>query len=973
MIEKLANLKNCAFNIVFLSFKTIERKTVMIISYLFLFLATYNSIGQRIYLSGIDAADATIWDFKISTGRNSGYWTKMPVPSNWELHGFGYYTYGKDYEKYKSNPEIGYYRKTFQFKHQEDKRYRLTFEGVMTDTHVKINGKNVGSDHQGGFTQFSYEITDTLKDGINTIEVEVSKSSANESVQRSERLADYWLFGGIFRPVYIDVLPVEYIERVAIDADMSGTFTMDAFLSEITDAKYLRTQVLSANGEIIGKPIIVTIDAGKNPVKITSNFSNIKQWSHEFPTLYTAKVELMSGSKIIHSFIQKFGFRTFEVRDHDGFYLNGKRLLLKGANMHSFRPKTGRALSHEDMEENFQLLKELNFNCVRPCHYPPDEYFLTLCDSLGMLAMSELPGWNYPLKTKIGAKLVKELVVRDVNHPSIILWSNGNHRSHNPELDKYFSLWDIQDRRPLKNASKKEKIFEGYNPSFDIVDTRFYPSYEELTERLNNNHIVLPNECLHALYDGGGAASLKDYWSMFKKSKVGGGLMIWALYDEVIMRTDKGNQLDSQINKAPDGIVGPHGEKEGSYYAVKEIWSPIQIKMKELPNDFTGALPISNEFTFVNTSQCKFTGSLLDFAKPNEAKSGYRKYPVEVVTNDIPAGKKGIIHLTLPENWKTKDALQLKAWDNQGNEVNTWTWIINRKKLTSGFVGNSNMKLSQDTINPYLIQMGSTKFKFSKRTGNLKEISVAGEEFPIGIAPVLTYKSKNSKIIQRSELDGRGSVTINKKDNCIVVESKNINGFDSFTWIVSAQGYVTLEYSFTLPKGEYYYAGIGIQVKKENVLSKRWLGEGPSRIWKNRTEGGVLNVWDITKQSNIPGKIYNYPEFEGYFFPWYWSTFRLQGNHNLGVSSNTNGLILGVLNPVNGKEPKSAIWHYPEREGIYVFNYISPIGAKWREAKDFGPSGQPNLISKSCKGSVNLYFDWNTADVATQKFKIEIE
>lgn len=375
---------------------------------------------DRLFLSGTDADDVRLWDFKMSTGRNSGYWTKLPVPSNWEFHGFGYYTYGKDHKNYTRDPEIGYYRTNFHLDKTSGKRYRLTFEGAMTDTHVKINGESVGDVHQGGFTQFHYEITGHVKQGENTLEVEVHKSSANSSVQKSERKADYWLFGGIYRPVYIDILPVEYVDRVAIDAKMEGSFRAAIYLDGIDGKRRIEARVVSSKGEIVGRTMRSEVGKGDRVITLSSTFSNIKPWSHEFPDLYKLVVELKQAGKVIHAYTQNFGFRTFEVRDHDGFYLNGKRILLKGANMHSFRPESGRALSRKDMEDNFRLLKALNFNCVRPCHYPPDTYFFDLCDSLGLLAMSELPGWHSPLETETGKKLVKELVVRDVNHPSII-------------------------------------------------------------------------------------------------------------------------------------------------------------------------------------------------------------------------------------------------------------------------------------------------------------------------------------------------------------------------------------------------------------------------------------------------------------------------------------------------------------------------------------------------------------------------
>ena len=130
---------------------------------------------NKIYLSGEDASTAIDWEFKISDGRNSGFWTTIPVPSNWETEGFGFYLYGMDKLENRKAP-IGYYRHTFGFSPKKNKRYFIVFQGSMTDTNVTLNGKKVGF-HQGGFTEFKFEITDFLKEGSNNLEVEVDFAS----------------------------------------------------------------------------------------------------------------------------------------------------------------------------------------------------------------------------------------------------------------------------------------------------------------------------------------------------------------------------------------------------------------------------------------------------------------------------------------------------------------------------------------------------------------------------------------------------------------------------------------------------------------------------------------------------------------------------------------------------------------------------------------------------------------------------
>lgn len=923
---------------------------------------------KRIYLSGRDAATAIEWDFKISVGRNSGYWTSIPVPSNWETKGFGYYTYGEDYEEYKTKPEIGSYRHNFSIEKAKNRRYFIVFQGSMTDTRVVLNGEQVGEVHKGGFTEFRYEVTNHLKSGDNLLEVYVSKSSTNQSVQHAERIADFWLFGGIFRPVFIEEVPVDFIERVAINAQMTGDFDMDVYTDIKGKGLYLTAQIYNSRKQKVGNPFSESIKS--DIVHLSSKVTDIALWSHEFPNLYSVEMQLKLEGEILHTYTQKFGFRTFQVRDHDGLYLNGKRILLKGANMHSFRPETGRSLSKNDMLENIKLMQQLNFNCVRACHYPPDVHFLDLCDSLGILTMVELTGWTNPLETNIGSKLVKEMVIRDVNHPSVIFWGNGNHNAHNPEFDDVFFNWDPQKRRPLKNESKRGNIFNNYAPDFDIVNTTFYPSYSQLQERLfQENHIVLPNECLHALYDGGGGANLKTYWDAFEKSNVGGGLMIWALFDEGLLRTDMGNQPDNQKNKAADGIVGPHIEREGSYYAVREIWSPVSIEEEQITSNFNGTLSIENKFTFVNLNQCNLKWKLIQFAKPNASSSGYRTIAKGIINApDIKAGSKGKINMSLPRPVPDFDALVIEVIDNKGTLVYEKRLMLEKEALY--FQTSKNLKFIQDKENPFMFHYGNTTITFNESNGILKSIAVDGRPTSISNYPFIDVDSPDSSLINHFSVPGKAKI---RKDNYdFILEAHNTNGFDYLKWTLKPSGEIKLDYKYSLQKGKYNYAAIGMEVDANNVKSKRWLGEGPSRIWKNRTQGGIIDVYPVDNKINIPGKVYNQPEFEGCFAPWEWAVFYLENDVSIGFQNNSN-LVLGILNPINGVDPKFATWHYPEKEGFYFFNAISAIGSKWKKPTEFGPDAQPNSISNSLKGSVSFFVNWNSPNRQTEIFDLEIE
>ena len=394
-----------------------------IISFFFccLSLTAFSQEKQVKYLSGTDNKHTVAWDFFCTAGRKSGSWTKIQVPSCWEQQGFGNYNYGRDYVTYGRNfrfaDEKGMYKYNFSVSPSwKNKEVFIVFEGSMTDTEVKINGKPAGEIHQGSFYRFKYNISDKIFfDKPNLLEVTVSKMSAEQSVNNAERLADYWIFGGIFRPVYLEALPKEYIDYTAIDAKDDGSFAMNVVLKNIRQAKQVKAIIRDAAGKSIAT-VQKNLKQGDSLVQLTARVNDVKEWTSETPHLYTVQVELMNGPQVVYRTKERFGFRTIEVRKSDGIYVNGVKVKMKGINRHVFWPETGRTVSREIDLMDVQLMKEMNMNAVRCSHYPPDKSFLEICDSLGLYVLDELAGWQKAYSTAAGAKLVKEMVIRDVNH-----------------------------------------------------------------------------------------------------------------------------------------------------------------------------------------------------------------------------------------------------------------------------------------------------------------------------------------------------------------------------------------------------------------------------------------------------------------------------------------------------------------------------------------------------------------------------
>ena len=416
-------------------------------------LLTYSQETQIRYLSGTGSDDTVPWEFYCSAGMNSEKWTTIPVPSCWEFQGFGSYNYGLDPWDERMN-EYGIYRHEFRLPDAwTGKTVNIVFEGVMTDADVKINGKPVGQVHQGAFYEFKYDVGKFLNFGnkLNRLEVTVHKHSADTSVNEAERWADYWIFGGIFRPVYLEALPSEHIERIATDARANGEFKADVYFNS-SKAAYLGVELQNLSGTEIATRVEEIADPANGKISISTYFKDVQSWNPEFPNLYQLVFRLLDKDrKLLHQTRVRTGFRTVEVREKDGIYVNDVKIKFKGISRHTIWPSSGRTTNKTISILDVKLMKDMNMNAVRMSHYPPDKHFLDACDSLGLFVLDELAGWGPPpYNSAIGKKLVKELVLRDVNHPSIVFWDNGNEGGWNPDLDDEFGLWDIQQREVIR-------------------------------------------------------------------------------------------------------------------------------------------------------------------------------------------------------------------------------------------------------------------------------------------------------------------------------------------------------------------------------------------------------------------------------------------------------------------------------------------------------------------------------------------
>lgn len=905
------------------------------------------------FLSGRGTDDAVDWEFFCTEGRNSGKWTTIPVPSNWELQGFGKYNYGhaKDEERGK---ESGLYKYKFDApKNWQGKQVEIIFDGSMTDTEVKINGKLAGPIHQGAYYRFKYDITDLLKFGKeNLLEVKVDKHSANNSINKAERYADFWIFGGIYRPVWLEVKPKENVERLAIDAKGSGAFRAEIFLDNIKNADEVTAQVFTLQGSPVGDSFSMPVKAGDENVIIQHKIEGIKSWNPESPNVYEVNFDLKQKGQTIHRLKQRFGFRTVEVRKRDGIYVNGTKIKIKGVNRHTFWPTTGRASSKVRSIEDVLTIKGMNMNGVRMAHYPPDAHFLDVCDSLGLFVLDELTGWHDAYDTEVGSKLVEEMIIRDVNHPSIILWDNGNEGGHNEDLLPLYGKFDIQQREVIQPWQ-----------SFNGFSTEHYRAYDYGNGTFWHGHdITMPTEFLHGMHDGGQGAGLYDYWELMWKTPVAAGGFIWDFADQGVVRVDKDGELDTYDSKGADGILGPYHEREGSYYAIKEVWSPVHLEERNLTPEFDGKIYLENRYLYTNLKDCQFTWRL------EKLSSGPSKANVlvegKIESPDLPPGQKGYLNIRLPKNWQNFDVLYINATDWYGQDLYTWSYPVSlphQKILELVDPSRSNSKvryLVQDST--IEVSAGNIAFSIGQNDGLLKRVENANGEIPFKNGPVISAG--------KTVLDSI-STKMNVDTLQITASFMKESRMKEFTWSFYPNGWAKLEIYY-LPEvydQPFDYMGVDFTYPEELVKGIKWMGHGPYRVWKNRTQGVELGVFekDYNKtMTGIPPIIY--PEFKGYHSNLYWAKIQSAGQ-NFTVATATEDVFLRLFTPDQPENADPRLTPPFPNGDISFMQGIPAIGSKTNDSWNLGPAGKKNQFfdfgpydhwRKRCK-KMELYFDFS--------------
>jgi hypothetical protein len=692
--------------------------------------------------------------------------------------------------------------------------------------------------------------------------------------------------------------------------------------------------VTTLDGKALGQEMSGQVVNGQ--ARVSGHVARVTPWSAENPQRYKVRFQLASGGakKPVHEVSKTIGFRTIELRPRDGVYVNGYKVRFKGSNRHTIWPTSGRTSSKALSYTDARLMKEMNMNAVRMSHYPPDPHFLDVADEVGLYVIDELTGWQKFYDTDVSTPLVKELVTRDQHHPSIVFWANGNEGGFNRDLDKLYAQWDTQ-RRPVIHPWE----------NFGGIDTAHYPTYDCCaTSLFHGRDVFMPTEFLHGLYDGGAGASLDDWWNRMLANPLSAGGFIWAFADEGIVRDDKNGAIDVAGNLAPDGIVGPYREKEGSFFAVKKIWTPVYLPLSEmafLAPSFDGTIVLENRYDMTNLNQLKLSWQLVKFGSGvghTVVARGSAKAP------DVAAGMRGMTSIALPSGWAEQDALYFTATDRDGREIYTWSWMIaSAQKVAQRMqvlapVGGTPATMSEQA-DSFELRAGALSATIDKSTGYLLALKKGDTLVPLTNGPRLVAGTAALKRIA-ARRDG----------DDVVVQAEYTGNLRKVNWRLGATGTLSVNYAYNLEGGKPADAlGVTFDYPDAQVRSMRWLGRGPYRVWKNRTQGVEFDVWQKDYNDTITGLSWNYPEFKGFHDKVYWAELST-GTLPIRFVNHSDDIALRMFTPREasgqGFEPKGTHIDFPPGD-ISFLNAILPIGTKFNPPNELGPSAQrgrtPNL------------------------------
>ena len=570
-------------------------------------------------------------------------WTTIPVPSNWELQGYGVPIYVNQPYEFTEDPRppfiphdhnpVGSYRSWFNLPDDWDGReVFIHFGAVKSAMYLWVNGEKVGYS-QGSKLPAEFNITKYLKAGDNLLALEVYRWSDGTYLE----CQDFWRISGIERDVYLWSAPKVHVRDFWARASLDKTYQHGLLEIDFAISKYDATLEAKnyklAMSLFDGKGILVTENEMRFSMKSGSIsdslffdekvIEDVMKWSAEKPNLYTLVLSLNDKKgNIIETQSCKIGFRKVELIN-GLLYVNGEYVLIKGVNRHEHDDKTGHVVDETSMRKDLRLMKMNNLNTVRTSHYPNDPLWYQLCDEYGLYVIDEANieshGIGYHPDRTLGNKpewmeahidRIRRMVERDKNHPSVIIWSMGNEAGDGVNFEAG-TKW-IHHRDPSRpvHYERVEK-----RPHTDIY-CPMYPGLEYLEWWAGNDDPRTLIMCEYAHSMGNSTGNLNEYWDLIRKhDKLQGG-SIWDWVDQGLLKTDEnGNEywayggdfgpedVYSDHNFCANGLINADRTVHPGIHEVKKVYQSILFTRDSM---FDRKINIYNEYNFTDLNEFDF-------------------------------------------------------------------------------------------------------------------------------------------------------------------------------------------------------------------------------------------------------------------------------------------------------------------------------------------------------------------------------
>ena len=827
-------------------------------------------------------------------------WTDFPVPGILELNGYGDAIYSNNGYPWRTqfrpeppfveerNNYTGSYRKMVTVPADwKGERIYLHVGSATSNLMVWVNGKFVGYSEDSKVSA-EFDLTKYLTPGKeNLIAMQVMRWCDGSYLEDQ----DFWRFTGIAREVYLYARPQAHIADLFITPDLVNNY-QDGTLE-------VKLNAVGAKGETVmfslkdkeGKEVAAqTAKVGGNgEVKVNFNVKNPLKWTAETPNLYTLYTTLMDGKQVAEVVPQRVGFRKVEIKNAQ-VLVNGQPVLFKGANRHELDPVTGYVVSMDRMLEDIRVMKELNINAVRTCHYPNDPRWYELCDIYGIYMVAEANieshGMGYGDKT-----LAKEPTYEKAhlernesnikiykNHPSIIFWSVGNEAGYGPNFEKAYDLVKAYD--PSRPCQYEQA---GQNGKTDIFCPMYYDYGGcEWYAKGDNPRPLIQCEYAHAM--GNSMGGFKEYWDMVRKYPKYQGGFIWDFVDQGLRVKNKqgktiyayggdfGRYPTSDHNFNCNGIINPDRKPNPHANEVRYYYQNIWATAKDLK---AGEVEVYNEnfFKSLDDVELQWTleseGKVLANGRNALDIPAQQKRVVKLDGYSLPADVKGEVVLNLDFVLKKAEPM-LDAGYAVAREqfvVNPYTFPTMESVLavTSGKYDTRKVE-KEEKVAWVTLSAGNTSVTFNHWNGWIDYLDVDGKpmlEEGYAITPdfwraptdndygagtqrkLHAWKNPEMKMKSFKVVENEGKA---EKGVEVVYDMPSVEATLTMTYTLTPAGELVVNEAMTVNKDAKHKPELmryGMQLvmpKAYNMLT--YYGKGPGENYIDRNNGDRLGVYD---------------------------------------------------------------------------------------------------------------------------------